>query len=475
MDENNTKLTKHHIGEAFAGELLSDALAALGLSFPMPCGGHGLCGKCKVLLEDGRTVRACSFTVPADGVDLLLPDRQSSPSSFDIPQNTGCPEKKSKLVLDLGTTTLELAAVLPDGELSSSVTALNPEGCYGADVLSRITACENGKLDEMRGQLLKVITDMILRIAPGGAEELYVAGNPTMTHIFCGISPSSIGRYPFTTAFDGTKRMTGAELPLPVDSITVLPAASAYIGSDITAGILATGLPGMTGANILSDLGTNGETVLSCEGRLICASSAAGPALEGAGISCGTGGVPGAVCKVTLENGKTAYKTIDDAPASGLCGSGLCDLIAVYLETGLIDRTGRITSPSLPAIAPGIALTQKDIRAFQLAQSAVCATVIALSDAAGIDLHDVSSVILAGGLGSRIDPVSAVKTGIFPASFGGKISAAGNTALKGAAICASVPERLVELEEIAKKCETIDLNSSEAFAKSFISSMIFPG
>lgn len=465
-----------------AGTVLSDWLTSAGFPLQLPCGGRGICGGCSVTLADGRKVRACSFRVPDGGVGVFLPSsgvRVTGAAAVQAPAGA----EKPDMALDIGTTTLELALTAPDGSILSSVTALNPQIAFGADVLSRISACSEGKLGELRSSLAVRVNSMIHELSPSGAGRLFAVGNPTMTHILCGISPECLGSYPFKPAFTGRTKLSREDSMLDAEVTELLPSVSAFIGSDLVAGLCVSGLgpgadPGFASRApvLFSDLGTNGETALIAGGRILCASAAAGPALEGAGISCGTGGVPGAVCSVFPGKGGNAglgFRTVGGVPPSGICGSGLCDLIACLLDAGRIDRTGCLSSPGGFALCPGVLLTQKDVRSFQLAQSAVRATVETLISAAGIEADDILSAILAGGLGSRISPESAIRTGILPRELSGRIRAAGNTALRGAAACAA--EGFIEkTEKTASACETVDLTSSVVFGKAFIGGMIFP-
>ncbi|MBO4791655.1 MAG: DUF4445 domain-containing protein [Clostridia bacterium] len=457
-----------------AGMLLSDWFALAGIAFPLPCGGRGICGGCTVTLADGSRVPACSYTVPKGGISV----RDPSPAPAAAAEPSSTPRERPDMALDIGTTTLELALVGDGGATGRSVTALNPQAVFGADVISRITACREGKLTAMRTCLTETVNSMIHSLSPGGARTIYAVGNPTMAHIFCGVSPEPIGTYPFTPVFTGTRELR-AESGLDAGRTVLLPAASAFIGSDITAGLYASGIfPGedRDGPVLFCDLGTNGETVLKADGRLLCASSAAGPALEAAGISCGTGGVGGAVSEVydaAGGAGELKYSTVGGLPPAGICGSGLCDLVACLVERGVITADGRLTSPGGFALCPNVLLTQKDVRNFQLAQSAVRAAVETLLATAGIRSGDIASVILAGGLGSRIRPSSAVRASLFPSVFEAKIRQSGNTALKGAAACAADPDAVVKLEEIAAACETVDLVSSDFFASAFIGNMRF--
>lgn len=468
-----------------AGKLLSDWLRENGYGVDQPCGGRGVCGKCAVETLNGQKILACRTVIPENGLEIILPDTDSISVSAD---DTALDRARIGAALDIGTTTLALAVVdLESRKIIRTVSCLNPQKSYGADVMSRISACDSGKLSELQNVLLNAVREMCKNvICERLFEQMTVTGNPTMLHIFCGISPEGMGRYPFTPAFLETKILSGADMGLPVENITVLPSASAFIGGDIVCGVLHSGVD-KTDGSMLVDVGTNGEMVLSANGKLYSASVAAGPALEGANISCGMGGVSGAVSAVYAAAGNFHYRTVGDADAVGICGCGLTDLIACLLDAGIIDETGYIESDFVlngvhedkngKILCEGetkVRLTPRDIREFQLAKSAVRAGVDALAAHAGIKLCDIGQIFVAGGLGLYMSPVSAVRVGMFPPEFAGKLKPVGNSALDGAIDCLCDGDMLARGEIIATECENIELNSSAVFENSFVENMIFP-
>ena len=475
-------------------------LRVQGVQVQADCGGKGSCGKCRVRIADGvfydaegktatGTVLACQTWRSPQGGRIVLPDASGS-GLTDFKKNPAALPRQAGTALDIGTTTLAMVRVGPDGTIQDTQSALNPQRSFGADVISRITACTRGELSLLQEAVLGEIRQM-LRKWDTAEDTLCVVGNPTMLHIFCGISPEGIGRYPFQPAFTGLLEKKGQELGLPVDRILVLPQASAFIGSDITAGVLACGMQQLDEPAVLMDIGTNGEMVL-CMGRkrggeLYCASAAAGPALEGAGISCGMGGVPGAVCRVTPRP-VMSYQTIGDQPAAGLCGCGLIDLAAALLTQGILEPNGNLqedyellglhkdTSGRAMSVATGtgIELTQQDVRELQLAKSALRAGLEALMSFAGVDAAALGRVYIAGGLGYYIDIANAVRIGLLPRELEQKTVTVGNSALSGAVSALGSQEALRQMEEIAKSCETVELSQSEVFQSKFIEHMRFP-
>jgi len=404
------------------------------------------------------------------------------------------------VALDIGTTTLAAALVeMHEKKVIATASALNPQSGFGADVMSRIAACEEGHLEAMQKVLLaevSVLSETILKKAGLSCEtmisELAVTGNPTMLHIFCGVSPVGMGRYPFTPAFLDTKHLVGEELGLLCETVTVLPSASAFIGSDVLGGALTEKMLDKDEPTLLLDIGTNGEMLL-CTGKrrgnqLFAASAAAGPAFEGANISCGMGGVAGAVCKIEFSKNDIApvFYTVDDEKPKGLCGSGLVDFAAYLLQSEQMDDTGNLDKESISLIGyhatgegkrftkANVMLTDKDIRSLQLAKSAIRAAIETLTNHAGLSLSDISATYLAGGLGHYIDKASAAMIGLLPKELLPTAVSVGNTALLGAAYCLVHEDGVEKMQFIADQCHTIELNDTALFSELFIEYMMFP-
>jgi len=494
-----------------AGTRLSVWLAEAGYSVPADCGGRGTCGKCRVTVISGHfgsnantdtpllpdadgTVLSChAFCTDTDAVIELRQTMGSGLTEFsgakeNAPSRSAADaEEPPYAALDIGTTTLALALIDPVTEaVISTASALNPQRSFGADVMSRIgAAAEPGNLALMQSLLAAEVNRMLASLTKAPVPRMAVAGNPTMLHLFCGISPTGMGAYPFTPAFTDAKTVPGDTLGLPqVGEIRILPSASAFIGSDVLAGAYLKRLTASEEPAALIDIGTNGEMILftgtSHGGRLYAASAAAGPALEGAGISTGVGGIPGAVCGFDTAGGGLQCRTIDDAPPIGICGSGLISLAAILCRRGIIDETGYLETEdgddefayAQTGNAP-LVLTQEDVRALQLAKSAIRAGFHALCDAAGIEVDEVSHLYLAGGLGCYMNIDDALTIGLLPACLSGRITAIGNSALGGAASAVCDPARIDALSAIAGCCETAELNTSAVFQEGFIAYMMF--
>lgn len=505
-----SKFVKIRISSSGAGQNLAGYLARAGYPIHADCGGHGKCGKCRVRLDSGVLFANPECTRPAvpdadgwyyacrvyggHGAIVLLPvqdgDGLTDFAGSTVPGDKA--EMNSSLgiargiALDIGTTTLAMALVsVPDGQVLATTSELNPQKAFGADVISRIGACmqDSTTLPAMQSLLLDRVRDMMHRLlGDKRAERMTVAGNTTMLHILCGVSPTSMGAYPFTPVFTDTKTLSGSELDLPVDTLTLLPSISAFVGGDITAGILACKLTDSDAPTMLIDVGTNGEAVLYTGrlqgGALYAASAAAGPALEGAGISSGVGGIRGAVCAVECRDGRFVCRTVQDAPPIGICGSGLLDLVSLLYEHGHMDETGLLMADRPFTYATGeqgaLTLTQEDVRALQLAKSAIRAGVEALCAHAGLTPRELGTVYLAGGLGYYMNVNSAIAIGLLPPEVRDCVQSVGNSALGGAVQLLCDPTLADGLQSRADACQTLELNTNAVWNAAFMEHMMFP-
>lgn len=473
-----------------AGANLLDALTQNGFFIPATCGGRGSCGKCAVKCrvadtENYQTVLSCHTSVVADMTVLL--DADSEGGLWKISDLCEHTPKSAGMLLDIGTTTL--AACLVDkktGETLAKASALNPQGAFGADVLSRITAFGDGKGAQMQAAVLDATNRLLQNFSGTGTEidDLIVVGNPTMLHLFLGVDPTGIGSYPFTPAFTDTKNLAGSDIGLNVSRVRLLPSISAYLGSDVSVGILACEMQKTNKTQLFMDLGTNGEIVLAHDGKLYAASTAAGPALEGANLSCGMGGVAGAIDRVWCENGQLHFTTVENVPVRGICGSGLIDLFALLLDEGILDETGAFSeecdSPLFHHLeddcfylTPEIYLSQDDVRQFQLAKAAIAAGVEALLTHCGVSPEQVERVFLAGGLGYYMSPAKAARTGLLSPTLLSRTQIVGNTALAGARLCLLDEKKQIEIDSICAQTETVELSFSPVFAQAYIENMGF--
>lgn len=399
------------------------------------------------------------------------------------------------LIIDIGTTTLAaLLADLNSGVILAAHGEANAQRGFGADVVTRIRhAMEHGtdSLHEaVRGQINALLARQQRQglgdAAAGDPTLLVITGNTTMLHFFCGISAGHIGRAPFIPAFlhalQGNARRFGLESDA---ALCVMPGISAYIGADITASLLAAGAHTATRPFLLLDLGTNAEIVLFDGTTFHACSAAAGPCFEGAALECGMPGQDGAIDRVWHNGDAPAFSVLGGGAPLGLCGSAVLDAVALLLETGALDESGRLEAVGplaahivrhndQPAflIAPSVLLTQKDIREVQLAKAAVRAGVETLCVLAGLEATQVDVVYLAGGFGSRLALRSALRMGLIPPLPPERVRVLGNAAACGALRYAT--EAGDPAAHIIRRTRHLELSGQAAFCAAYMEHMTFP-
>ena len=477
-----------------SGENLLSVLAKNGYFIPASCGGRGDCGKCKVKLASGEVdgitpdingdILSCKAILKGD-ITIEIPQVSGGGlDEFDYEEITGTSDGLG-VVIDIGTTTVVAIAIdLKSGKVMARTSSLNAQAVFGADVISRINACEDGKLDDLRKLIVNQCNLLAGKVSCGRkVDEMVITANTTMLHIFSGVNPQSIGVSPFTPVFTESKVGSGKEWGINAEKLTLLPSVSGYIGADVVCGILATKL-GQTRTELFIDVGTNGEIVLSQNGKLFATSTAMGPALEGACIECGSGGVIGAIDKLKNDGDKLKISTIKNAPPKSICGSGLIDAIALLLDEEIIDETGAFNEDSNSKfinrlddykfyLTDKVYISQADIRQVQLAKSAVKSGVETLLYEMGVSLENIETVYIAGGLGKYMNENSAIRIGLLPKEFVGKIKVVGNSALSGARECLLDEERLNKAKAISQAVEIFELAYSQKFQNSFIDNMYF--
>ncbi len=489
-NENKTILAEKN-------SFLLDILVKNGISILAPCGKNGKCGKCKVKLLSGRVggenpdengmIKSCKAYLTED---IIIELSHTNHNKINISDNAKSPIETTEfgVALDIGTTTIAALLVdLKDGKAYKKATCFNPQCVYGADVLSRITACSNGNLKILQDLIVNKINDILNIFSNNGEtniKELTVAANTTMLHILLGVDPTPMGSYPFSPTFTDFKKIKGESLGISVKNITVLPSVSAFIGADITAGILATDIHKSKENVLFVDVGTNGEIVLKYNSKLFAASTAAGPALEGASMECGVSGVSGAINRVFLRGGKFGFTTIDNATAKGICGSGYVDLIALLLKEDLIDKYGgwNYSSNSFLVskliddrfyLTEDVFLSKGDISEFQLAKAAIMAGIKSLINYCNVDIKDITQLYLVGGMGYYINPQNAAITGLLPYELAYKATANENTALLGAKLCLLSEQSQKEVEKIAADIGVVELSFLENFQKEYTNNLFF--
>ncbi|MGN0801868.1 MAG: ASKHA domain-containing protein [Candidatus Faecivicinus sp.] len=461
----------------------------LGAELQRPCGGRGVCGKCAVSLRGAvsepneaelraGTRLACQAVLLGDA-EATLPEEVrleqieisggGSISAADpMPGRLGA-------AVDIGTTTLALRLYeLKSGALLGEAVLRNPQTSVAADVMGRIGAALNGALPALQAQVLQAVQTLLGEAcaqAGRSAQEvdaLVVAGNTTMLYLLTGRSPEFLSRAPFEAdcLFGTVLRLLDRTCFLP-------PCMNAFVGADISCALLDSGLWRTDGIALLCDVGTNGEIALWKRGELFVTSTAAGPAFEGAGISCGCSSVRGAIDRAWVEDGTIRIHTIGEAEACGICGSGLIDAIVAALQLGWIDETGAMTEDSIP-LAKEVALLPKDVRAVQLAKAAIAAGIETLLETAGVQSSDVEALYIAGGFGNHLNVNSAAAIGLIPDGLASRVHCIGNASLAGAAQLLLNQSAAEDARFIASRAKHVSLGGNPRFNEHYIDQMLFP-
>lgn len=533
------------IADVEPGSTLLAAARKAGAPLEAPCDGAGICGKCLVRLDpealpalepgadvrgsngQGALVLACDARVRAD-IAATIPDRGDknlaivdhgmatarllAPHIAVVHASDGStvwagqeliaslPNRVANLgiAVDIGTTTLVVALVdLESGDELAVASALNPQTAYGHDVLSRIHfAAESDGLATMQRALVDSLNSLIGQVCQragvdaGHIHEAVLGGNTCMLHIATAMDPAPLGRSPYRPSLTGGSHLGAAELGLGIAAHGLAylpPVVSGFVGADITAGILSTDLHRSQQTVLLLDIGTNGEMVLTHAGELWATSTAAGPAFEGVNIACGMRAAPGAVDAVTANDGRWTLHTIGDAPAIGICGSGLVDLVSCLVKNGAIGKSGRFETKTEPPVgnwderegrgllrlSDAVVLTQKDVRQVQLARAAIRAGLDALLAEAKVRTQDVERVLVAGSFGYHLRPDSLAGSGLLPAPLAAKVEAVGNTCKAGAVTLLTNDDTRRELKAVAARVRSIELANDAAFGRLFVEQMVF--
>jgi len=468
---------------------LAALLDRAGIPVAKPCGSRGICGKCAVLLEGAvsspnaaeercGTRLACQARVLGDACVILpeeQPLQQIETGSAAALQPIRPMPGRFGAAIDIGTTTLALRLYdLHSGECLASATMLNPQTTVAADVIGRIDAAIRGLQESLRRSIEAALNAMLHSAcakAGHSADEvssMVITGNTTMLYLLTGRDPAALSRAPFDADC-----LFGTEVQLLGRNAYLPPCLHAFVGADTACALLASGISERPETALLCDVGTNGEIALWRRGQLFVASTAAGPAFEGAGISCGCGSIPGAIDKVDVADGNLRIHTIGGAAPVGLCGSGLVDAIAALLETGVIDETGAMEDDEYP-LASGVTLTQKDVRAVQLAKAAMAAGTAALLHDAGCPEGQVGSFLIAGGFGSHLHIGHAAAIGLISPTLADRVQVIGNAAMDGAAMLLMDTSLRDRLSKLAAQAKHVRLDGNPFFSERYVEEMLFP-
>ena len=412
------------------------------------------------------------------------------------------------LAVDIGTTTLVTALVdLPTGTTLAVESALNPQAVYAQDVLGRIHFASTGQgLATLHNAFSSALDAMIAALTQKtGVQRAHIyeavySGNTAMLHIACGIDPAPLGRFPYTPQIAGGNHIPAAGLNIsPFGRIWLPPVISAWVGADIISGILASRLAEKKGVTIFIDIGTNGEMVLAKDGMLAASSTAAGPAFEGMNISCGMRASRGAIESFSIDGDSFTYEVIgeaapwDAAPAiTGICGSGLLDIAAELVRTGITGTTGRLAPPAAPGLTGRLAqslrphegkpaffitdevyVAQKDIRQIQLAKGAIRCGIEMLLARFGLTAACVDAVEIAGSFGYHLREKSLLTIGLLPPEFAGKTAFVGNTSMTGGAAFLLNTHFRTQMTELVRTIDAVELANDKDFERTFIKHLSF--
>ena len=406
-------------------------------------------------------------------------------------------------VIDIGTTTV--VAHLVDAVKNKTVDAracFNSQGIYGREVTGRMISAEKKGSEELNRLLVKDINQLIGMLAEENSisqkniTAVVCAGNTAMGHFLLGLPTENIRRYPYVATSVAPPPLRAAEVGIKINPrglLYSLPGISGWVGSDLTAGILATGIFYSSKISLLVDIGTNGEIIVGNKDWMMACSASAGPALEGASVQCGMRAESGAIEKVYVEKGKICYSTIGGVKPRGICGSGLIDLVAVLLREDVIDRSGRIKTDSKSSVgrmdelgrfilvteeeshnAKAVYISESEIENIITAKAAIFAAMKILLDRLDLTFRDIEEFFIAGAFGNYIDVDNAAAIGLIPAIPKSKVHFAGNTSIEGAKIAALHKDGLQVLEEIREGTTYYDLMGADDYIEEFTKAMFLP-
>jgi uncharacterized 2Fe-2S/4Fe-4S cluster protein (DUF4445 family) len=504
--------------EVRPGQSVLEALTEGGLGLASYCGGRGICGKCVIRVLSGTPPEpdpeeqrylsrrdfpsgsrlACRL-FPVSDLVIELPehllteqeldydkaDAESVPMTDPFPAGHNSEGQVYGAAVDIGTTTLSVRLIdLSSGRIVSGLTRFNPQVRFGADVVSRLSLAYKNpiKAAELRsvltGGIDRLITDAsrTAGINPASVRMISAAGNTAMTHLLLGLDIDRLAVYPFETDHLNFPAVPAGQSGFRISAnaeLFLAPGIRSFVGGDISAGLHALDLFRPAGNILFMDLGTNGEIVVATPAAILAASTAAGPAFEAANISCGLPAVPGAVFRADWNGESFDTATIAEArPATGICGTGLFDVISGALRAGLLSPDGQLSVPIL-RVTDDVALIPQDIRQFQLALAAVKAGVKILLEKAGLGFSLLDRVIVAGSFGSRLSKSGILGTGLLPESVSDRLEFPGNTSLKGAALLLGSRSARADLAVLTARVGHIPLASDERFQDFYIDALEF--
>ncbi|HSD03489.1 MAG TPA: ASKHA domain-containing protein [Gaiellales bacterium] len=452
----------------------------------------------------GRTLRQASFDVTVVVCDELVIDVEAGDTT----------DRRHAIAFDLGTTTVVATLLdLNTGQPLAVRSVLNRQQPFGADVISRVSATmlDPDALETLQARAAETLNLLAGEVCeeagvdPAGVYEMVLCGNVTMTQIALGIDPEPLAVAPFIMAARRLPPVTASDFGVhihPRAPAFVFPALGAYVGGDIIAGMLATGLTRDRRLRLFIDVGTNSEIALGSNERVVSTAAPAGPAFEAAQIRCGMRAAEGAIEGVKISGDDIALEVIGDAAPVGMCGSGLVDAVAQLVSAGLLDHSGRFVpdeqaAEDHPGLAPrlvkvgdervfvlawrgddpanAIYLSQRDVRELQFAKASIATGWHILLTELGVTADDITQVLLAGSFGSYLSPASAVKIGLVPKLPLPRIVSAGNVAGEGAKMAALSLRERAAADAILEEVEYVELSGRADFNDMFVDQLAFPG
>ena len=489
-----------------AGDTILAALQRGGISsVHAPCGGRGICKKCSVYVRNGTFSGIClaCTTRAEDGMlvelspTVRLSFAEDSAASVypPTPGQTGY-----AVACDLGTTAIVCRLLrLDTGEQLAAVSGSNVQSVFGANVLARLQAASEGRADVMTEvvimQVNKYIASMCAKagVAVSDVKMIAVAGNTIMEYLFAGLNPADDGIAPFRPKTRFGELLDARSLGLCFDGKAYLcPVISGFIGGDVTAGMLSTGMADAEKPVLMADLGTNSEIILGCGGRFVACTADAGAAFKASLLDRGMTASAGAIAGVEYADGRLSLRVLGDTKPIGICGSGMIDALGIMYRLDALDEMGHIASPEdvAPEVAPllgevdggrvffltenkKVFITQADISKFQLAKAAISAGIRILAEESGLRLTEISDVLLAGGFGAFARPSNAAAIGLIPGELLSRARLMGNTAAAGAASAAVSGEARARLSAIRDSVRCVELPTHPSFGDAYVEGMLF--
>ncbi len=498
-------------------ETIAELMRREKIDIDFPCGGNHTCGKCKVLAvgslseisaseskflsrdEIDSGIRLACFAKAYGEVSVQVKGEDECKIASDgagelNSSNPMMAKDDFGAAIDIGTTTVVCKLYNACGDELGAKGELNAQKIFGADVISRINYGIHNGNEAPHNAIIDQIERMLDSLAAEASVErdrithAVVTGNTTMLHFFAGLNPRGIGFAPFVA-----ESLFGSENHDILKNIAVFipPCVSAYVGADLVCCVLASDMCAKGEMSLIIDIGTNGEMALTEGGKIICCSTAAGPAFEGAGISCGMVASAGAISHVSFDGVDKGMhcEVIGKKPPKGICGSGVLDAVAVLSDQKIIMRSGRLTNDAESPLVdfvdedetkftfPGtsVSVTQEDVRQVQLAKGAINAGAMTLLEYCGCSAEEIEVLYLCGGFGSFLTPSSAEAVGLIPCGTSEKTVVMGNGALTGAAILLLDKTNIDKIKSIAASSRYIELSGNDIFMEHYIESMSFPG